>query len=166
MIARRIYKTSQLHSTITFSKMDRSGRVSTLWLCSLCQTYFVTFALIALNRFWQSVQVLLTAAIHLEKIWNCLYVMFWWMEWKLAFQVTFQVFASSDLGTLEHPEKKKKGCASIMWKISAVLRRFQMRWHPHSYLLVLCLNVHVVISLLSTSTLQCKASVYAQGMPY
>lgn len=46
-------------STITLRKRSRSTTVSSLWLCSSCQTDFATFAPIALSCFWQTMFCLL-----------------------------------------------------------------------------------------------------------
>lgn len=105
---------------LTLMKRGRSAIGSLVFDFTLCAKHILSHLLSLLWAVsWQIEQVLLIAAMHLEQTWSCLYALFWRMEWKLAFQGTFQEFAPRALATLVPPEKKN-GSASMVWKTSAI----------------------------------------------
>lgn len=135
LILEWIYKTRQSGLQSLWEKRGRSAIGSLVFDFALHAKHILSHLLALLWALsWQIEQVLLTAAMHLEQTWICLYVQFWQMKWKLAFQGTFQGFASTVLGKLVHPERKI-GSALKVWKTSAILnRQSQVKWYPHSCL--------------------------------
>lgn len=135
LILEWIYKTRQNYLQLLWEKRGRCATGSLVFDFALHAKHILSHLLSLLWAvFWQIEQVLHTAAMHLEQTWICLYIQFWWMEWKLAIQGTFQEFASMALGRWYVLEKKIVS-ASMVWKTSAIINgQPQVKWHSKSCL--------------------------------